>query len=482
MIVISCQKTYTQGEESYDVLFIAIDDLNDWVGFLGGHPQAKTPNLDKLASQSMIFERAYCPAPVCNPSRSAIMTGRRPASTGVYGNNDFFRDSKVLKSALTLPQWFSKHGYFTTQRGKIFHHPSGKWADTLSWDKHVRLKGEGMNKHPLRGDSLLVNGMPYQTLFQTHFDWGIYPNLETEGSSDFKTAQWAANELNRQHDQPLFLACGLFRPHLPWFVPQKYFDMFPLDSVKLPPILESDLEDLPETALSISGGLESDKDWMRVSKYQKKKEAVQGYLAAIAYADDCLGVVLDGLEKSHRKEKTIVVLWGDHGWHLGEKLHYRKFTLWEEACRVPLLFKIPGKIEEGARCSRVVNLLDLYPTLTELCGIPHNPKNEGRSIKSLLNNPMEIWDYPTLTSLGFKNHTIRDERWRLIQYVDGSQELYDHDLDPQEWNNLAINPQYADTIDYLSSFFPDVNIPAVSGSGDLRGADQDKVLSKNKNP
>ncbi len=438
--------------ESYNFLFIAIDDLNDWTGFLGGHPQTLTPNMDRLAKQGMVFEKAYCAASVCNPSRAALLTGYRPASTGVYNNKDFMRDSEVLKDALTLPQWLSKYGYFSMARGKIFHNAWGVWSDPGSWDLHENTIGGYGNS--IRREGFQVNGIPVGEA-ATNFDWGPTDGV-FEQTEDYLTAKWAGEQLQKDHDKPFFLACGIFRPHLEWFVPQQFFDKFPLEGIILPEVKEDDLNDVPKA------GILTSRDYVAAKKFNKQKDAVQAYLACINYADSCIGVVLDALEKSKYADNTIVILWGDHGWHLGEKLRYKKFTLWEESARMPLIIRVPGMTKQGSRCERTVNLLDLYPTITELAGVPQNKANEGISIVPLLKNANKKWNHPSLTTMGQNRHSIRDERYRYIRYQDGSEELYDHKVDSMEWNNLADNPKYNKIKTKLGSFMPKTNLPAIS--------------------
>ena len=447
----------TQGDRP-NVLFISIDDLNNWTGFLKGHPQVKTPNLDKLAAQSVVFERAYCSASVCNPSRAALMTGIRPSTSGVYTNKQNFRDSKLLKNALTIPQYFHKFGYFTTASGKIFHHPSGRWADTGSWEKWVPQTGNLMSKHPGQTKTRTAGGMTMISPKQKSFDWGPL-DIKTKDTRDFHTAKWAAEELNRVHKKPFFIACGIFKPHLPFYVPKKYFDLYPLDTLIIPEIDESDVEDLPVIAKAWTGYGKPNSDYNRLKKHGKLKHIVQAYLAAISYADACVGEIMKGLNKSPYKKNTIVVLWGDHGWHLGEKLCYRKAKLWERATLTTLLIKAPDVSKAGGRCKRVVNLIDLYPTLIDLCGLPKKGGLEGRSLKPLLENPNTKWPYPSLTTMKFKRHTIRTEKWRYIRYNDGSEELYDHDKDPDEKINLARQPEYRKEIKQLSKYLPKTDAP-----------------------
>lgn len=423
-----------------NVLFIAVDDLNDWIGCLGGHPDTKTPNLDRLAARGMSFTRAYCAAPACNPSRAALLTGRRPSTSGVYHNNQPWRP--VMPDVVTMPQYFMRHGYRVVGGGKIFHN---SFNDPASWEF---WQPAGRFPEPER---VPFNGIPNTA----HFDWGPVAVGE-EAMGDHVTVDWAIAELNKPRDKPLFLACGLIRPHLPWYVPQKYFDLFPLAKVTLPTILDTDLDDVPPAGVRMA---KPEGDHAKVIAHNQYRQAVQGYLASIAYADMEIGRLLDALDRSPLAGNTIVVLWGDHGWHLGEKHHWRKFALWEEATRVPLLILVPGLTRPGSTCGRTVNLMDLYPTLADLCGLPVDPAWEGRSLRPLLAEPEAAWPYPALTTHGRNNHAVRSERWRYIRYADGSEELYDHDADPLEWKNLAGDPQLASVKAELAHWLPRVNAP-----------------------
>jgi arylsulfatase A-like enzyme len=439
-------------QKPYNVLFIAIDDLNDWTGFLGGHPQTLTPHMDKLAGEGVVFEKAYCAAPVCNPSRAALLTGYRPSTTGVYGNEHFMRGSAVLQNARTLPQYFSDHGYFTTARGKIFHTANGKWADTISWNQFVKTTGGYGTPHKQPG--MMASGIPKGEV-DANFDWGP-TDANFEETQDYLTAQWAAGQFDKDFDKPFFIGCGIFRPHLVWQVPQQFFDKFPEEKMILPEVNESDYDDIPASALK------PDRNYFATKKYGKQQAAIQAYLACINYADACVGVVLDALAQSKYADNTIVVLWGDHGWHLGEKLRYKKFTLWEEACRMPLIIKVPGVTKGQARCSSPVSLLDLYPTLVELCGLPANKANEGKSIVPLLKNSSLVWDIPVVTTMGFNRHSVRNSKWRYTQYEDGAEELYNHETDPMEWTNLAKNPEFIKVKTELAAYLPITNAPAVA--------------------
>ncbi len=414
-----------------NVLMIAVDDLNDWIGALGGHPQSLTPNMDRLARRGVIFRHAYCQAPSCNPSRASLLTGKRPSTSGVYQNNDVWRDA--MPTEVTLPQHFRLHGYEVLGGGKIFHGPMNEAA---SWDYYYNPPGF---LHP---DDTPVNG-----LNQGHFDWSPI-DAEDEETADGMLADWAANYLSKPRRRPFFLACGFYRPHLPWYAPKKYFEKFPEAATLLPKYLANDLDDVPASAPH------NQRDHDNVTSSGQWKKAVAAYLACIHYADRNVGRVLDALDASPHADNTVIVLWTDHGWHLGEKNHWRKFSLWEESCRVPIIFAGAGVRSEDRACERTVELLDIYPTLTDLAGIPARPEVEGRSLRPLLDDPGAEWDKPAITSMGPQKISVRTERWRYTRYPDG-EELYDHWHDPQEWENLAGAEAYADVRRELAALLPE---------------------------
>jgi len=436
-----------------NVLFIAVDDLNDWSGCLAGHPQAKTPNLDRLAGRGVLFTKAYCAAPACGPSRAALLTGIKPATSGMYFNGQHFRDSPALKDAVTLPQHFMAHGYRVTGSGKIYH---GGDEDPASWQEYWPSQEKNKPEDPMPANRPL-NGIARTS----HFDWGPIANAATE-MGDWQVADWVCAQLRQAWDKPFFLGCGFYRPHLPWYVPQKYFDQFPLDQVILPEVDENDLDDVPEAGVRMA---KPNGDHRKVTEADQWRQAVRGYLASISFMDECLGRVIDALDASPHRENTIVVLWSDHGWHLGEKLHWRKFALWEEATHNHLLFVAPGVTRSGGRCDEPVSLLDIYPTMLELCRLSAMPGLEGRSLMPQLRDPAAVADRPALTTHGRANHSLRDRRWRYIRYDDGSEELYDHDADPLEHKNLARDSQYQSVIAGLRAHLPRIDAEMPPGRG-----------------
>jgi arylsulfatase A-like enzyme len=402
------------------VLFIAVDDLNHWVGHLGRNTQVRTPNIDRLASLGVTFTRAYCAAPVCNPSRTALLSGMRPGTTGVYNNNIDFRPH--VAPELTLNSHFRSRGYFTAGAGKIYHGGGGRREE---WDDYLARRAGGGRRNAAAGGELVnVGGIT----------WKALDGADDSAVVDYHTVSYCIEQLQKEHDKPFFLACGITKPHMPWSVPKKYFDMYPLESIQLPPFKDDDLDDLPPAGLRMA---RPQGDHAAITKAGAWKQAIQAYLAAATFADGQVGRLLEALEKSPHKDNTIVVFWGDHGWHLGEKHHWRKFTLWEEATRAPLIFIAPGVTKAGGKCERTVDFMSIYPTLCELTGLPTPDHVEGQSIKSLLADPQAAWDKPAVTTHGYQNHAVRSERWRYIRYADGSEELYDHSKDPYEWTNLA---------------------------------------------
>ncbi len=415
-----------------NVLFISVDDLNDWIEPLGGHPQTKTPNLNKLAARGVTFARAYCQAPSCNPSRASLLTGLRPSTSGVYGNTDAWR--RTLPDAVTLPQHFMLHGYEVLGGGKTFHGPQNEAA---SWEAYFQFKGF---LHP---PNKPVNGIPKTG----HFDWSGLA-VDAGETADTKLAAWAERYLRQEHSRPFFLAVGFYRPHLPWFAPQEHFDRFRADRTELPATLDGDIDDVPKSAVR------SFRDHEKVTSHGEWQKAVAGYLACINYADANVGRVLRALDSGPHANDTIVVVWSDHGWQLGEKQQWRKFTLWERSARVVMMLAGPGVSARNRTSERTVELLDLYPTLVDLCGLPKRPEVEGRSLRPLLADPDAAWDKPAITSLSPDKMTVRTERWRYSRFPDG-EELYDHEHDPLEWKNLAGAPEHAETKKHLAGLLPE---------------------------
>jgi arylsulfatase A-like enzyme len=424
-----------------NVLFIAIDDLNHWVGYTKRNPQTRTPNIDRLAARGVAFTHAYCNAPACNPSRASLMTGLRPSTTGVYHNPDDWRPFTPVER--TLVTVFRKAGYFTAGAGKIYH---GALDRTSEWEDYFKPKGGGAAKaaKAAKADGG-VGGIRFAPLM-----------AGDSAVPDYASTDYCIKQLGKKHDRPFFLACGLHKPHMPWNVPRKYYDLFPLDKVELPPHRKGDLDDVPPAGVRMA---RPKGDHAGILEANKWKEAVQAYLAAIAYTDMNVGRLLDALEKSPHRDNTLIVLWGDHGWHLGEKEHWRKFALWEEATRAPLIWVVPGVTKPGGLCERTVEFLSIYPTLCDLCGIAIPGHIEGASIKPLLVDPKAAWDRPAVTTHGHQNHAVRTAKWRYIRYADGGEELYDEVKDPYEWTNLAGKAEFAGVKKELAKALPATNKP-----------------------
>jgi len=448
-------------ENRPNILMIAIDDLNDWIGAYGGHSQIKTPHMDRLAGRSMVFRNASCAGPVCGPSRSALLSGFLPSTTGIYGNGNNMLRSEIVQTHATLPEYFTKNGYVTISSGKIFHkHTTSSGFDHGQWAYDVWQQesgGGGMREETLyaREKGIIAGKKIKDPKFTerggTPFEWASTREGK-EVTKDYKTAKWFEGQLEKDHDKPFFMLMGISNPHLTWVVPQEYFDLYDLDTLIVPEYRLDDLDDIVD-ARGRKMFSPSD-DFMWVQHYGLHKEATRAYMAATSYADECVGVVLDALDKSKYADNTIVILWGDHGWHLGEKLRFRKAALWRESTQLPLLVHLPG-MDERQDCFRNVNLLDLYPTLIELCGLP-GKKLDGKSFKPLLEDPSLEWT-PALTTRGKGSHSVISEKWHYITYDNGVEELYDLGKDPMEWTNLANSksPEYHQVKAYLRSFLPE---------------------------
>ena len=455
-----------------NVLFIAIDDLRDWVHYLG-YEQVKTPNLDRLAARGVVFTHNYCAAPVCNPSRAALMSGLRPSTSGVYDNNTDWR--KVIPDVTTIPLHFRANGYYAAGAGKIYHE---SYARPTDWDDYLAPgavdlddvenplsggKGKGKKAMKSSGSDAPndgVGGIKFKPL-----------NCEDKDMVDYGIVSYCLKELAKPHDKPLFLACGIHKPHMPWDVPKKYYDMYPLDKIQLPKVLEQDLDDIPPAGVAMA---KPQGDHAAILKSGRWKDAVQGYLAAITFCDAMVGRLLDGFDKSAYKDNTIICLWSDHGWHLGEKEHWRKFALWEEATHAPFLMVVPGLTKPGSVCERTTDYMNIYPTLCDLCGLPTPKHVEGVSIRPLLENPAAAWDRPAQTTHGFQNHAVRTEQWRYIRYADGSEELYNEQTDPLEWTNIAKDEHCAAVKAELAKSMPAQNNRTPGDAGKTKGAGKEK--------
>ncbi len=429
---------------------ISIDDLNDFIGGMG-HPDAITPNLDKLIKKGTLFTNAQCQSPMCSPSRTAIMTGLRPSTTGIYGMID---DNKIkgvnaaTRQTTFLQQYFKEAGYYTMGIGKIFHEHA---PDGLFDESGGRVKGFGPKPpQPMHWNN---NG--------TSTDWGAFPEKD-EQMPDCQSAQWAIERLKRTYEKPFFLSVGFLRPHVPWHVPQKWFDLYDPKKLHEPPYLKTDRDDLPPIAKQVDDWpMMPTTDWAIETK--QWQDILQGYLASVSFADHYVGKILDALESSPYASNTVVVLWSDHGYRLGEKGTFAKMCLWERATAAPLIFSGPS-IPRNTKIDAPVELFSIYPTLTDLCGLAPNKNLEARSLSPLLKSPKSNWPYPAVTTWGRNNHAVRTKAYRYIRYEDGSEELYDETADPNEWDNIADQAKYYKVKADLKKYLPEVNVKWAAAS------------------
>ncbi|MGS2737954.1 sulfatase [Sinomicrobium sp. M5D2P17] len=437
-------------QEKYNVLFIAVDDLNDYVSLLEDYPGIKTPNLDKFSKKAITFTKAYTAAPVCNPSRSAVLTGLSPIVTGLYDNPDHFRNSGEAMESTLIPEHFKNNGYITMWSGKLFH--TGK-------DNHISRPGkeriremwDDMKGHDGGyGPNAKVPNIPDSIAHPSLFDYESWEGPDDD-FPDVVNTDRTIERLEADYDHPFFMVLGLYRPHNPWTAPKRFFEMYPQDELQMPTVLKNDLDDIPEIG----------KRWAaKPVNFQKLKEVgewkpvVQSYLASISFMDYNLGRVMEALEKSKYKDNTIIVLWADHGFHMGEKEHFAKYALWEKTTHTLLMVRIPGG-PGGEERSQPVNLLDIYPTLIDYCNLPMvNQELSGVSLRNVVED--EDYDRKTPSITYYKKGSIgvRTQNWRYIRYYDGTEELYDHKSDPEEWENLANNPEYEEVKKRFEKWLP----------------------------
>ena len=437
-----------------NVLFISVDDLNNWISPIMGFSNAITPNFDRLAAQGVTFTNAHVQAPLCGPSRASVMTGLRPSTTGIYGmtpDNKIRRPGNPTTKDITfLPEYFENNGYHTMGIGKLFHIHA---PDSLFNESGGREKGFG----PYPEKRLVWDGFGKGirgTHGRTSTDWGAFPEQDSL-MPDHKSVDWVVKRLNRTYDKPFFMGLGFLRVHVPLYVPQKWFDLYPLGEIQTPPYLPDDLNDIPPV-----GRMINDLPMMPSTAWAKEsgewKKIVQAYLACISYVDYELGRVLDALENSTHADNTVVVLWSDHGYRLGEKGTFAKHALWETATKAPLIFAGPN-VPKGKKMDTPVEMLSIYPTLLELSGLPAYSRNEGNSLVNMMQHDVDTSDAYALTTFGMNNHAVKTNNYRYIQYEDGTEEFYDHNTDPNEWTNEASNPKYKEQIAVMKKYLPRVN-------------------------
>jgi arylsulfatase A-like enzyme len=448
-------------ESKPNILFIAIDDQNDWIGHMGGHAMAKTPHIDRLASRGTTFLNAHCQAPLCNPSRTSLLLGLRPTSTGIYGLSPAARELPELKDRISLPQHFAAQGYRTYATGKIFHAgtTAGGGKKDSAAEFQVTAAYGGVGSRPAKK---LIKKTPMGN--HPLMDWGVWPpDNDDTGKGDYKVASWAIEQIKTApRDRPFFIAAGFFLPHVPCYATQQWFDLYPDDDSVLPKILENDRADTPRFSWYLHWQLPEPRlSWVKEQK--QWRNLVRSYLACTSFVDSQVGRLLTTLDEAGVAENTIVVLWGDHGWHLGEKGITGKNTLWDRSTKVPLIFAGPG-VKGGQRCMQPAELLDIYPTLAALTNTPLRHELEGLSLVPQLKNADTKRERPAITSHNQGSHAIRSERWRFIHYADGSEELYDMARDPKEWTNIVENTEHAAVIADLKKWLPRVDRPLAPGS------------------
>ncbi|MCX7011118.1 MAG: sulfatase [Candidatus Sumerlaeota bacterium] len=433
-----------------NVLMIIVDDMNDY-GFYGTHPQVRMPYLDRFKKTAVTFRHAYCASPVCNPSRAAVLSGLYPHHTGAYLNGSDPWD-KTLSAIESLPECFKRNGYATWGGGKLFHSPLPEARAGTMWDNKVFAGGFG--PFPPEKDQL-----------QGKF-WGWTPWEEPDSEfPDVVNADAAIQFLQQEHDRPFFLAYGLWRPHTPFTAPKRFFDLYDLGKIEAPVAgyRDNDLDDVPAMAKELAGVFGARFDLCGPSNLPRWREFVRAYYACNSFADWNAGRVIEALDQSRHAENTIVVFWSDNGYHCGEKSHWEKSTLWEQAALTPLAIRLPG-MEGGGECPRPVNTIDLFPTLVDLCGLtPPSHALDGTSLRPLLENPQTAWDRPALTTYGEGMLSLRDERFRFIRYADGSEEIYDHDADPREFANIASRPEAAEIRRRFAPWAPAEWAPSLGG-------------------
>jgi uncharacterized sulfatase len=429
-----------------NVLFVSTDDLNNDLGCYG-HRLVKSPNIDQLARRGVRFDRAYCQFPLCSPSRTSLMTGLRPDATKVYNLTKHFRET--LPDVVTLTQLFQRNGYYAARVGKIYHYGNpgdigtNGLDDPASWNAVVNPAGVDKTE-----EKVLTNHTPRRGLGSS---LSLYASpAPDQEHTDGKVATETIKLLEQNRERPFFIAAGFYRPHCPFIAPKKYFDLYPMDRIAAPVLLPGEWDKVLAAARWIN------QPHFGVSE-QAQRESIQAYYASISFLDAQVGRLLDALDRLKLADRTIVVFWSDHGYLLGHHGQWMKQTLFEGSARVPLIIAGPG-VSRGRASGRTVELLDLYPTLTDLCGLTAPPGLAGRSLRPLLNNPRPRWDKPAYTQVqrgggpdAFMGYSVRTERWRYTEWDEGRKgaELYDYDRDPRELTNLATDPRFATTVQQM---------------------------------
>ena len=439
-----------------NVLLISIDDMNDWITPFNdparGKPVVAASSLQELANEGVAFLNAHTPVPLCRPTRASIVTGLYPRNNR-YTIAQYHNRKEEFTDITTVTQHFRHHGYVTLGGGKIFPpltNPERHWDVYRPFDRPADQK---------RIPGRKLNGLPDRSR-KDGFDWGAV-EYQYDEMSDVRIAEWAIRALKDDHDRPFFLGVGFHLPHLPWYLPSAELDRYPLESVGLPEIREDDLDDVPPEGRRIAwmgprgeDGDYANSDHRRVLMAGEWKRAIQAYSAASTFIDGLVGRILDTLRQGPNADNTIVVLFADNGWHFGEKQRWRKMTLWEESTRVPLILSWPKTLPRGRTVDSAVSLVDLYPTLVALAGLPAPDHDmDGRSLLPLLGDDGADADRFAMTTWRKGSVAIRNARWRYIRYAKGGAELYDHEEDPMEHTNLLALPdaeRHAERVAYFN--------------------------------
>lgn len=508
------QAGFAFADDRPNVLFISLDDMNDWIGCYGGHPDAKTPNIDQLAKRGVLFTNAHCVSPICGPSRASVLTGMRPETTGVYHNRGKYTD--YVPDAVTFPEHFRANGYRALAAGKVNHDLGdpdpklwnengpdcgalgtpfiGNELDTLKPRETLAINRGGVEVTLPANGGLSWIDRPNNKW--NSFDWAPLDVSEDE-FPDGKIANWAVEQLSKKHSKPLLLAAGFYKPHQPFFAPRKYFEMYNRDKVRLPKTIRDDLSDVSPSGRYLATQPWTSATHKTVVQHAAWRDAVHAYLATVSFVDALVGEIVTGLDNGPHADNTWIVLWSDHGWSLGEKQHWGKHVPWTECVRVPLIIvpprnfrsrsrktsdegentrslATPATFKPGSRCDARVSLLDLYPTLNDIAGLPSPVRRtsqfveedasdglgspsyrlEGRSLLPLIANPDAEWNEAVVSTIGRGTHSVATDRWRYIRYFDGSEELYDLRSDTEEWTNIASRPEYNDTKHRLATHIP----------------------------
>ncbi len=470
LVVAICLVTYSlshrvaTAQSQPNVIMITVDDLNQWIGPLRGHPNARTPSIDEFSRNAIVFRNAVCPAPVCGPSRSSILSGFMPNRTGVYNNSSNMLNSRLVQNNATLPEYFSRHGYHTLSTGKVFHgHDTangedvGQWAfdtyfDDPLFDTPDESKVTDSRINVINGQTPSPNLYPDGDRTKG-LAWGPTEDRDFRNTGDYRKVEWANEQLRNGGglQEPFFMSVGIYKPHVPWFVPQRFFNRHPLKNIQTPNVHADDLDDIVTTSGRPQFRPQRDFEW--VDAFGLEKEATRAYLACVSEADAAIGILLNKLERSRFADNTIVVISGDHGWHLGEKLRYHKNTLWQESALTPLIVRTPevrARTSQTTYCNNMVNLVDLFPTLIDLCGLPKKRNLDGESFTDMLDSPSTNVAGVGVT-IGRTGVSVMSRRWHYIENTTpdrvtvNSQEFYDRRNDPDEENNLLANPNRLDS-------------------------------------